>query len=50
MTQRNVLEAINNALDEEMERDPRVMVLGLDVGKLGGVFRATTGLLEKHGV
>jgi pyruvate dehydrogenase E1 component beta subunit len=49
MTQRNILEAINNALDEEMERDPRVMVLGLDVGKLGGVFRATTGLLEKHG-
>jgi pyruvate dehydrogenase E1 component beta subunit len=49
MTQRNVLEAINNALDEEMERDPRVMVLGLDVGKLGGVFRATSGLLEKHG-
>ncbi len=47
--QRNVLEAINNALDEEMSRDPRVMVLGLDVGKLGGVFRATSGLLEKHG-
>ncbi len=49
MTQRNVLEAINNALDEEMSADPRVMVLGLDVGKLGGVFRATSGLLEKHG-
>ncbi len=49
MTQRNVLEAINSALDEEMSRDPRVMVLGLDVGKLGGVFRATSGLLEKHG-
>ena len=49
MTQRNVLEAINNALDEEMSRDARVMVLGLDVGKLGGVFRATSGLLEKHG-
>ena len=49
MTQRNVLEAINDALDGEMERDPRVMVLGLDVGKLGGVFRATTGLLQKHG-
>lgn len=49
MTQRNFLEAINNALDEEMERDPRVMVLGLDVGKLGGVFRATSGLLERHG-
>jgi len=49
VTQRNVLEAINNALDEEMSRDPKVMVLGLDVGKLGGVFRATSGLLEKHG-
>ena len=49
MTQRNILEAINNALDEEMARDPRVMILGLDVGKLGGVFRATSGLLEKHG-
>jgi len=49
VTQRNVLEAINNALDEEMTRDQKVMVLGLDVGKLGGVFRATSGLLEKHG-
>jgi len=49
LTQRNILEAVNNALDEEMARDPRVMVLGLDVGKLGGVFRATSGLLEKYG-
>ena len=49
MTQRNIIEAINNALDEEMQRDPRVMVLGLDVGKLGGVFRATSGLLDTHG-
>ncbi len=49
MTQRNMVEAINNALDEEMQRDPRVMVIGLDVGKLGGVFRATSGLLDKHG-
>jgi pyruvate dehydrogenase E1 component subunit beta len=49
VTQRNVLEAINSALDEEMSSDPRVIVLGLDVGKLGGVFRATSGLLEKHG-
>jgi pyruvate dehydrogenase E1 component beta subunit len=46
---RNVLEAINNALTEEMERDPRVMVLGLDVGRLGGVFRTTSGLIEKFG-
>lgn len=49
MPQRNLVEAVNNALIEEMERDPRVMVLGLDVGKLGGVFRATTGLLERYG-
>jgi pyruvate dehydrogenase E1 component beta subunit len=49
VTQRNVLEAINSALDEEMSRDPHVMVLGLDVGKLGGVFRATSGLFEKYG-
>lgn len=49
MPERNPVEAINNALDEEMARDPKVMVLGLDVGKLGGVFRATSGLLDKHG-
>src|SRR3989440_11113138 len=49
MPQRNIIEAINIALDEEMERDARVMVLGLDVGKLGGVFRTTTGLQEKYG-
>ena len=49
MTQRNIVEAINNALTEEMESDPRVMVLGLDVGKLGGVFRTTSGLIERFG-
>ena len=49
MTQRNVVEAINSALVDEMEADPRVMVLGLDVGKLGGVFRTTSGLVEKFG-
>ncbi len=49
MTQRNIVEAINNALDEELARDPRTLVIGLDVGQLGGVFRATSGLLEKYG-
>lgn len=49
MAERNVLEAIRNALDEEMERDPRVMLLGLDIGRLGGVFRTTAGLLAKYG-
>src|SRR2546428_10125636 len=49
MPERNIVEAINNALGEEMEQDPRVMVLGLDVGKLGGVFRTTSGLVERFG-
>src|SRR6202163_3226117 len=49
MPERNIVEAINNALGEEMERDPRVMLLGLDVGKLGGVFRTTSGLVERFG-
>jgi pyruvate dehydrogenase E1 component beta subunit len=49
MTERNIVEAINSALAEEMEADPRVMVLGLDVGKLGGVFRTTSGLVERFG-
>jgi pyruvate dehydrogenase E1 component beta subunit len=47
--ERNIVEAINSALVDEMEADPRVMVLGLDVGKLGGVFRTTSGLVEKFG-
>src|SRR5260370_658987 len=49
MPDRNIVEAINNALSEEMERDPRVMVLGLDVGKLGGVVRTTSRLRERFG-
>jgi len=32
-----------------MERDERVMILGLDVGRLGGVFRTTDGMIEKFG-
>ena len=45
----SILEAIRSALMEEMGRDERVMVLGMDVGQLGGVFRVTRGLLEKFG-
>src|SRR5699024_3110285 len=37
------------ALREEMERDRRVFVIGEDVGKRGGVFRATEGLYEQFG-
>jgi 2-oxoisovalerate dehydrogenase E1 component beta subunit len=45
----NILQAINLALKEEMHRDDRVVVLGEDVGVLGGVFRATDGLLKEFG-
>jgi len=49
MAKRNMVEAINRGLMEEMERDPSVMVLGQDVGKEGGVFRVTDGLQSKFG-
>src|SRR5260370_35248822 len=49
MPQMTVIEAIRTALTEEMASDPRVLVLGEDVGTLGGVFRATEGLLERYG-
>ncbi len=45
----NLLQAVNDALKVEMRRDPRVVVLGEDVGKFGGVFRATAGLYEEFG-
>jgi pyruvate dehydrogenase E1 component beta subunit len=47
--QLNVIEAIRDALTLEMKRDERVLVLGMDVGRLGGVFRATDGLAEVFG-
>lgn len=49
MTQMTMIEAIRSALSEEMERDERVLVMGEDIGTLGGVFRATDGLLAKFG-
>jgi len=49
MTQRNVIEAINDALTLAMSADERVLVLGEDVGRNGGVFRATDGLIERFG-
>ena len=44
-----VIEAVREALRDEMERDERVLVLGEDIGPLGGVFRATDGLLAQFG-
>ena len=49
MAKLNMVEAINLALREEMERDNRVVVMGEDVGREGGVFRVTDRLQEKFG-
>jgi pyruvate dehydrogenase E1 component subunit beta len=45
----NVIQAVNDALRVEMRKDPDVVVLGEDVGKFGGVFRATQGLQDEFG-
>ena len=49
MAELTLVEAVNDALHTELERDGDVMVLGEDVGRAGGVFRATAGLLERFG-
>jgi pyruvate dehydrogenase E1 component subunit beta len=45
----NMIQALNDALKLEMRRDPRVVILGEDVGKLGGVFRVSVDLLKEFG-
>jgi pyruvate dehydrogenase E1 component beta subunit len=50
MAELTLVEAVNDALHCELERDPDVMVLGEDVGRAGGVFRATAGLRDRFGV
>jgi pyruvate dehydrogenase E1 component beta subunit len=42
-------QAISEAIGQEMERDPKVFVMGEDIGKYGGVFSATSGLLDRFG-
>src|SRR2546423_3155563 len=49
MPERNRVQAVRDALHEEMERDARVCVLGEDVGRKGGVFKATEGLQQRFG-
>ncbi|UCZ54470.1 alpha-ketoacid dehydrogenase subunit beta [Bacillus shivajii] len=44
-----MIQAISEVLDQKLAEDRRVMLLGEDIGKNGGVFRATDGLYEKHG-
>jgi pyruvate/2-oxoglutarate/acetoin dehydrogenase E1 component len=51
MTERKLTmsRAIVEAIDQEMARDPKVFVMGEDVGPYGGIFGSTTGLLQKYG-
>lgn len=49
MTDMNILESIRTTLGDHLAKDPRVMIIGEDVGRLGGVFRATEGLQSAYG-
>ncbi|MFZ2950261.1 MAG: alpha-ketoacid dehydrogenase subunit beta [Desulfuromonadaceae bacterium] len=49
MAQLTMVQALNQALSQEMARDDRVVLMGEDVGRDGGVFRVTEGLLERFG-
>jgi len=49
MPEKIMVEAIRDAMDEELERDENVFIVGEDVGQRGGVFRATVGLFDKYG-
>ena len=49
MTELTMAKALNDGLRAAMERDPKVLVMGEDVGKLGGVFRVTDGLQKDFG-
>ena len=49
MAELTLVEAVNDAFHVELDRDPNVMVMGEDVGRAGGVFRATAGLRDRFG-
>ncbi len=48
-TDLNLVQAVNQALRDELAHDPRVRVMGYDIGPIGGVFRATEGLYDSFG-
>ncbi|WP_342765885.1 alpha-ketoacid dehydrogenase subunit beta [Haladaptatus sp. DYF46] len=45
----NIVTAVNRTLHQEMDRDDAIRILGYDIGPIGGVFRATEGLLDEFG-
>ena len=50
MAKMNMIQALNSALDNMLEKDPNVVSFGEDAGYFGGVFRVTAGLQEKYGL
>lgn len=50
MTEMNMIESLNSALDNMLEKHDNVVIFGEDVGYFGGVFRVTDGLQDKHGL
>ncbi|MBF0301127.1 MAG: alpha-ketoacid dehydrogenase subunit beta [Oligoflexia bacterium] len=48
MSKMNMIQSINLALDQEMQRDSKIIIMGEDVGVTGGVFRATNNLINKY--
>ena len=49
MAELTLVEAVNDALHTEMARDDAVLLMGEDVARSGGVFRASAGLLDRFG-
>lgn len=49
MSQMNMIQALNSAMDIMLEKDPSVIIMGEDIGYFGGVFRCTEGLQKKYG-
>src|SRR5947208_14921199 len=49
MSEKSYRDAIREAMIEEMDRDPRVLIMGEDIGVYEGTFRITAGMLKKYG-
>src|ERR1041385_5812708 len=49
MAEKSYRDAIREAMIEEMDRDPRVLIMGEDIGVYEGTFRITAGMLKKYG-
>src|SRR3990172_6952956 len=49
VAEKSIVEAINDCLHVELERDASVLVMGENVGRAGGIFRATVGLRDRFG-